>query len=697
MKRILLVAAFLFTGVAQAVPPQGAAVRLNPADMMNIGVYYYPEAWPQDQWARDIANLKRLGLEFVHMGEFAWAFMEPEEGKFQFDWLERNVRLCAEQGLKVVLCTPSAAPPVWLSRKYPEVLMVDASGRRMNHGSREHACWSVPRYREQVARIVGELARRFGNNPTVWGWQIDNELSHYGKNYCYCGHCQTAFRAWLRQRYRTIDKLNTDWGNAFWSQMYRSFDEVEIPNQAELVQQINPHAQLDFQRWFAAEAADYLRFQADLLRKQARNQWVTTNFMSMHGEIDPSLSARDLDVLTWTIYPAHGNLNDGPLGFRLGDGDALSFMHDFLRPMTGAEGIMELQPGQVNWGNVNPRPYPGAIRMWIMHAFGSGARLVCTYRYRQPLSGGELYHNGLAATDGITPSIGGREYAAAMEDIRTLRKNLRPGAAVPAAHAARKTAFLYGLENRWDIDNHKQTERWDTMSHLLKYHKALKSMGCPVDVISESKDFAGYPFLVAPAYQLVDQTLVKRWTDYASAGGHLVLSCRTGQKDRRGHLYEGPWAAAIVSLIGASIPTYDVLPAPFRGRVRSGEREFDWSVWGESLDPAQGTSPLATYADQFYQGNVAATTRKTGKGTVTYIGVESDDGSLERALLRGVYRSAGVEVLDLDSQFIVDWRDGFWVATNFTAKTQTAPIRDGAKVLIGKKEVPTAGVTVWIE
>ena len=212
-----------------AAPVEPQPALFPPADLMRIGVYYYPEAWPAAEWPRDIANMKTMGLEFVHMGEFAWAFMEPQEGKFDFAWLDRCVQLCADQGLKVVLCTPSAAPPVWLTQAHPEVLMVDASGRRMQHGSREQACWNVAAYRTYVARIDEELGRRYGHDPRVWGWQIDNELSHYGKEPCYCDACQAAFRTWLRKKYGTIDALNRDWGNAFWSLKYRILTRSASP------------------------------------------------------------------------------------------------------------------------------------------------------------------------------------------------------------------------------------------------------------------------------------------------------------------------------------------------------------------------------------------------------------------------------------------------------------------------------------
>jgi beta-galactosidase len=692
----LLIVAALARGAAPADPQPEF---FPPADLMRIGVYYYPEAWPAEQWPRDIANMKQMGLEFVHMGEFAWAFMEPQEGRFDFDWLERNVQLCADQGLKVVLCTPSAAPPVWLTQTHPDVLVVDANGRRMQHGTREQACWNVDTYRKYVAQIDEELGRRFGHDPRVWGWQIDNELSHYGKEPCYCDACQAGFRAWLAKKYGTIAELNRAWGDAFWSQLYQNFDQIRLPNEKEQVAQLNPHAVLDSQRWFAETAAGYLRFQAEILRKYCdHRQWITTNFMHDFAAVNPALSAHDLDLTTLTIYPVHGNLNEGPLGFRLGSAATLSFALDFHRSINGLTGVMELQPGQVNWGEVNPQPYPGAVHLWILRAFAGGAKLVCTYRYRETRFSAELYHYGLVGTDGVTPSIGGAQYEQAARAMALLRQHLRPDAPMPAAYAARRTALLYDRDSRWDVDNHKQNVRWDTYAHLLKQYRALKRLGAPVDVITEDQDFSSYPFLVVPACQLVDAALVQRWRTYAENGGHLIITCRTGQKDRDGHLWEGPWAAPMLDLIGAKISFYDTLPAPYVGKVtKVGDQTYDWASWGEVLEPQGNAVTLAKYADQYYAGGVAAVTRRLGRGVVTYIGVDSLHGDLEAALIRGVFMRAEVPVEHFDDGFLVDWRDGFWVATNFTEKTQTAPIPAGASVLIGGRDVPTAGVAVWQE
>ncbi|MEO5961609.1 MAG: beta-galactosidase trimerization domain-containing protein, partial [Opitutaceae bacterium] len=327
----------------------------------------------------------------------------------------------------------------------------------------------------------------------------------------------------------------------------------------------------------------------------------------------------------------------------------------------------------------------------------TGAKFVCTYRYRQPRSGAELYHYGLVGPDGVTPTSGGGQFAQAARDLGQIRGHATPRAPLPARYAARQAAILFSYPVRWDLDNHKQHKSWDTYEHLLKYHRALKRVGAPVDVIGEEKDFASYPFLIAPAYQLLEEKLVARWKLYAENGGHLILSCRTGQKDRRGHLWEAAWAAPIHDLIGASIKFYDTLPAPHVGHVKTGNEVHAWATWGDVLEPqrGKGITPLATYVDQHYAGDIAAITRKLGEGTVTYVGVDSTTGSLEAQLVRQVYARAKVPTEYLAEGFLVDFRDGVWIATNQTAKAQRAPIPARAKILLGQRNVPVAGVTVW--
>jgi beta-galactosidase len=220
-------------------------------------------------------------------------------------------------------------------------------------------------------------------------------------------------------------------------------------------------------------------------------------------------------------------------------------------------------------------------------------------------------------------------------------------------------------------------------------------MMAPVDVITEEKDFSKYPFLIAPSYQLIDKNLIDRFTKYVNDGGTLILTCRSGQKDRRGHIWQTLWAEPIYDLIGAAIPRYDVLPPGRNGHVSAGMKTYEWGSWADIVEPRQGTETLATYTDQFYKGSAAAVRHHIGKGTVIYIGADSLNGDLEADLLWSAYNAAGAKPARLPINLFIDWRDGFWVANNFTDSSQIIPAAPGVKMLSGARSVPPGGTAIW--
>jgi beta-galactosidase len=658
---------------------------------MRVGVYYYPEHWPEEQWERDFANMAAMGFEFVHMGEFAWARMEPEEGRFDFAWLDRAVALAAKNKLRVILCTPTPCPPAWLAEKYPETFLVGADGRRREHGSRGNNALADPTYLRLSERVITELARRYGQNPAVWGWQLDNEPQAFPD---YSPSAQAAFREWLRARYKTVETLNREWGAAFWSLTYTSFDQVRPPNPTFLYG-VNPHAVLDFRRFSADQVAGFLDWQARLLRRHtAPSQWITTNYIANIGSADASRT-RELDFSSFTLYPVNGGRGLGENGFRLGWHQGMALGNAFYRPLGGATGVMELQPGQVNWAWINPQPMPGVVRMWLWHAFAGGSSFACTYRYRQPLYGSEQYHYGIVGTDGVTPSPGGREYAQVAREMRDLRAKFDPSARPPTALEARRAAVLWNHENLWNIDQQKQSGLWDTWAHALRYMEAAMSLGAPITFLSEADELSGYPVAIAPAYQLVDPDLVAKWTSYVERGGHLVLTCRAAQKRRNGQLWEGKWAAPIAPLAGADVAFFDLLLDDGKGTVVAGPRTYEWNVWADVLAPHEGTETLARYADQFYAGKSAVTYRKLGRGSVTYVGVHTKDGRLEHEMLAEVYRRAGIATESYPEGVFVDWRDGFWVAVNYSSRPAEIAVPAGAEILHGSRTLEPAGVLVW--
>jgi len=573
---------------------------INPDHLMEVGSYYYPEQWPEEEWERDIKRMSELGFEFTHFGEFAWSNMEPEEGIFDFSWLDKSIALAEKYGMKVILCTPTPTPPVWLVRKFPDMLIVNAEGRTIEHGARQQVSWESEIYRQYVERIVLELAKRYGNNKTIWGWQIDNEPSHYS-SFDYSENAQKAFRSWLHNKYQTIDRLNTVWGNAFWSQTYNSFEQIRIPNPKELVQQANPHAMLDFKRYTADAAAGFVLWQQDLLKKNiAPTQWVTTNLMADHSIVDP-LRFKELDFVTYTKYMVFGDSGHGEQGFRMGISSGIGLANDLFRNINGTTGVMELQPGQVNWGRINPQTMPGAVRMWVYHVLAGDNKFVCNYRFRQPLSGGEQYHYGIIQPDGLSISSTGNEYVQFASELKILRKEYDPQASMPSKYTARKTAILYNPDNRWETEYQPQTVQWDFMNHLHKYYRILQSFAVPVDVIDESHDFSPYRVLVAPAYQLLDKEVVKRWSDYTENGGHLVLTSRTGQKDRNAHLWNEKLSAPIHELIGAKSVFFDMLPENTFAHVSAAGKLYEWNNWSDVVEPTEKANIWAVYNNQFYK------------------------------------------------------------------------------------------------
>ncbi len=663
----------------------------NDKDLTLTGAYYYPEHWDESQWERDLKQMHELGFEFTHFAEFAWAQLEPQEGVYDFSWLDRAVALAAKYDLKVVMCTSTATPPVWLSRKYPEILLKSEDGTVQDHGARQHASFASPVYRKLAYSMIEELARHYGNDSRIIGWQLDNEPA---VQFDYNQAAEEAFREFLKEKYHhNIQELNAAWGTAFWSEVYSRFEEITLPKTAQMF--MNHHQILDYRRFAAKQTNDFLNEQCRLIKKYAKNQWVTTNYIPDYdkGHIGGS---KDLDFVSYTRYMVYGdNEGIGRRGYRVGNPLRIAMANDFFRPVNGTYGVMELQPGQVNWGSINPQPLPGAVRLWLWSVFAGGSDFICTYRYRQPLYGTEQYHYGIVGTDGVTVTPGGREYEQFMKEIRSLRKDYRPKEDKPEIYLKRKTAILWNPENYWSIDRQKQNATWNTFAHVDKYYRTLKSYAAPVDFISEEKDFSQYPVMIVPAYQLADKELVARWKKYVEEGGNLVLTCRTAQKDRFGRLPEAPFGSMIDELTGNHIEFYDLLLSQDPGQVKMDGKVYTWNTWGEILQPGTSNEVWATYTNEFYEGKPAVTFRKLGKGSVTYIGVDSSDGVLERQVLDKLYSRLQIEVMNLPYGVTMEYRNGLGIVLNYSDQPYQFALPQGAKVLIGTPDIATAGVLVF--
>lgn len=268
---------------------------------MRLGVCYYPEHWPEEQWAKDARRMVETGLSHVRIGEFAWSRIEPEPGRFDWAWLDRAIETLHDAGLGIILGTPTATPPKWLMDRMPDMLAVDREGKPRKFGSRRHYCFSHVGYRGEAARITRAVAKRYGRHPAIVAWQTDNEYGCHDTVQSFSDAARDGFRRWLEARYDGIDALNAAWGNVFWSMEYRAFDEIDLPNLT--VTEANPAHWLAFRRFASDEVATFNRAQVDILRELSPERDVVHNFMGFFTEFDHHAVAADLDAVGWDSYP----------------------------------------------------------------------------------------------------------------------------------------------------------------------------------------------------------------------------------------------------------------------------------------------------------------------------------------------------------------------------------------------------------
>ncbi len=677
---------------------------------MLIGTYYYPEQWPRTQWERDFDNIERMGMHIVHMAEFAWFQLEPQEGSIQLDWLAECVEMAHKRDLKVILCTPTAAPPIWLVEKHPEILPTDPHGRTVRFGGRRHYNPLAPAMIEASKRIVTAMADRFGKHPAIMGWQIDNE---YGGAFDQSELTHQIFQAWLEERYKTIDALNQAWGCQFWNTQYTDFSQIRMPFNRD-PEYGNPHQRLDASRFWSWSFAQFNKAQADILKPRVGDRFITTNLMPLHPDVNPDDLQQDLTLYSWDSYPVRTPkvpLSDQT--FRMADPAAISLIHDQMASY-GRWGLMELQPGQVNWSGTPILLYPGAIRLWIWTAFAHGAEFVTTYRYRQPRFGVEMFHHGLVGTDGVTPSAGGREFSQAAAEMHRL--DMAKLTAVPAPVAAaiprskkaaaaattssyQTTVGLYlDFEQLWYYQTLPQAKRWNYGTLLSNLYGAIARLGLKVQIIRPKQPIPkDMKLLILPGVQMVDDAMLKSWTDYIAGGGNLLITCRTALMDRTGQFFEGPLASPIQGLIGGNIEAYDGLPEGASAKIELNDITYDWSIWGDLLYAEDTTKVLAKYADQFYEGAAAITQKKHGKtATVTYCGVFPDE-PLADALIETLATQLKLPMTPTPRRVQIVQRGTYKVCLNYSALAFEVPAGKNARFVVGSHTIEPADVAVWEE
>ncbi len=601
-----------------------------------FGGDYNPEQWDATVWAEDDLLMRQAGVNVVTVGVFSWALLEPEEGRFEFGWLDATMDRLHANGVRVILATPTASPPPWFTFAHPEAMPVTRDGTRLWHGSRDTYCAASPAYRRAALRIARELVRRYAGHPALAMWHVHNE---YGTR-CYCDHAATAFRRWLRARYGSDDgdgdgddglaALNEAWGTAFWSQHYSAWEQIVPPRATQYLP--NPGQDLDFRRFWSDELLAAYTQQRDLLRRHSPGVPVTTNFMGPdHLVVDAWSWARETDVVAVDHYLASA----GPAG--LAD---IAFCADWARSVGGGRPwlLMEQAPSVVIEDGLMVHREPGRMLRDSLGYVARGADGVLFFQWRASRSGAEMYHPALVPHAGPDTRI----FTEAAKLGAVLCRLREVAGSVVTADAA----VLADTGSRWALESRGMPS--PHVRHLdvaRAAHAALWRSGIGCDIAAPDCDLSPYRLVVVPAVYLLSDDAAAALRRYTENGGHLLVTFCSGIADQWHRIRTGGYPGALRDILGVTAEEFHPLaPATTTPLTAAGGASaLDGArgrLWSERLR-ADGAEVLARYGDGMLAGLPAITRHSCGTGTAWYLSTLPDDEALD-ALAQETAAAAGI-------------------------------------------------------
>jgi beta-galactosidase len=666
--------------------PSAIPTQIPGQDALLMGTAWYPEQWPESRWEDDLKLMEAANIKVVRVAEFAWSRMEPSEGHYDFDWLERAINLAAKHHIVSVVGTPTATPPAWLTQKYPDVLRVEENGRRVTHGNRAHGSATSPRYRVFCRDIAGKMALRFGHNPNVVGWQIDNEYGYALMSFDDAS--KLLFQNWIKAKYKTIANLNAQWTTNYWSETYDNWSEIPIPIGGH-----NPGLRLDWKHFVTYEWAAYQQNQIGAIRAHSEpRQFITGNLMGFFDGFDHYKITKPLTFSSWDDYVGKGHV----------DPDHNGLSHDLTRGFKRQNfWVMETQPGMVNWSSLNNFLNRGEGRAMAWQAVAHGADDVNYWQWRSALNGQEQYHGTLLGADG-TPVPFYDEVNQTAHEFGKVQSAFK-GTTVES-----QVALLYSYDSHWAIQFQKHTDAYNDNEILKSYYANLRRLSQSIDVVSADAPLSSYKLVVAPSLNVIPEDLAKHLLEYVRDGGHLVLGPRSGMKDQFDSLLKQRQPGFLADALGGRVEQYYPLEkdVPVSGSWGDGQA----TIWAEQLKSfAPDTEVLLKYgkSNGWLDDQPAVITHAFGKGRITYIGAVLDDKLMAAAAEWMVQQSGvtpvfgavpdGVEV----SRRAGDGHEVF-ILINFAKDDRTVSLPRPMKLLLagtegGTVDLPPYGVEVLVD
>lgn len=567
---------------------------------------YNPDQWQNypDILREDMRLMKLANCNSMTIGIFAWTALEPEEGKYDFTFLDKAMDDVYANGGRVILATPSAARPAWMAQKYPEVMRVTENRERTWFGGRHNHCPSSPIYRKKVAEINELLAKRYANHPALFAWHVSNE---YGGD-CFCDLCRVEFRKWLKKKYGTLDKLNDQWWTAFWSHTYTDWDQIDP---------ISPLGErslhglfLDWKRYTTQQVTDFFKNEIIPLRKYTPNIPVTTNTMGFYPGYDYRVLTKEVDFVSNDSYPTwRGDDSD------IKTASNVSLNYDLNRSFKHKPFIqMECTPSNVNHHAYNKLKRPGVHMLTAMQLLAHGSDSVLYFQWRKSRGSCEKFHG--AVVDHV-----GHENTRVFREVSDVGARLKKLDDVLGTITTSRVALVYDWQNRWAVDKAQGFQNSDKKVHptLAKHYFSFWKRGINVEIIGYNDDLAPYDLIIAPQMYMASDEMIDKIDSFVKNGGTLLCTYMAGMVNENDRCHLGGFPGGkLKDVFGIWNEEIDTLYPEEKNSVTYNGVTYDAIDYCE-LVHAQGAEVLATYNADFYKGMPAFTVNNYGKGKAYYI------------------------------------------------------------------------------
>lgn len=609
---------------------------------MNAGYLMHGGDYNPEQWLdmpeileTDIERFREAKINTVTLGVFSWAKLEPQEGVYRFEWLEQIIDRLHENGISVILSTPSGARPHWMADKYPEVLRVNGMRQRNLFGERHNHCLTSPVYREKVRLIDTQLVKRLGGHPAVKLWHISNEFG----GECHCPLCQEAFRNWLRKKYKTIDALNDSWCTTFWSHTYDDFEQVESPS--PIGERSIMALQLDWRRFISDQTIDFMESEIAAIRAAGSDKPVTTNLMYKFWEIDYFKMAEKLDIASWDNYPTWHKCEEWETA------RDTAFWHDVIYSLKKKPFLlMESCPGATNWQSVSKLKKPGMLEAASLQSIAHGADGAMYFQMRKSRGSQEKFHGA------VLDHYDGREVRTFREVCAT-GKMLETLGEVAGARTQANVAVVYDWENHWALEGScgPRNENMHYMESVEKSWRAFRRMGLNVDIVNQKSSLEQYRIVAAPMQYLFHDGFADRIRKFVENGGTFVLTYWSGVVDENDRCFLGGRPHGLMDVFGLRAEEIDGLYDWEENRICRPENagigkteglkeQYRCQYLCDLVKPSTAET-LMVYGDDFYADTPALLVNRYGEGKAYYICADAEQ-SFYDDLYRTVARESGV-------------------------------------------------------